>query len=387
LLQYLLELDLPVFVMHVQKRAAGLIKTDRRDALNLANHLYNQLERGIQVADKMQLIRRALPPSEAAAQLHGLMQHRYELIRESTQRKNKLTAICDELFPEFTTVFKNPNLLRALAVRQAYPTPKALAEASDDTFALSPDGSQRSIPVATLQRLRTLATTSIGARDPFRVTALVFEQGQLIKELHLLQDHLERLEERIGEIIAQTREGQILLSIPPVGPMHAAVLLATIGSIGNFASAAALKSYLGWAPALTQSGSSLDRSSLTRGGNHPAKQTLYLVAWAAIRMDTEWASIYQRLVPRKCTYDERLREYRGRKRVIGRICGQLISLIYTLLRRDYETLAHLAPGVAPPPPMLYDRETHHRDCQGHYAPRPHREPGNHLVLQPGIVSN
>lgn len=98
--QYLLELDVSVYLVHVQKRQQGLLKTDKRDALGLANHLYNQLEKGIQVAEKSQLVRPAIPPTEAASLLQGLIRHRYELIQESTQRKNKLTAICDEL-PRF----------------------------------------------------------------------------------------------------------------------------------------------------------------------------------------------------------------------------------------------------------------------------------------------
>jgi hypothetical protein len=44
LLQYLQELDIPVYVMHVQKRQEGLLKTDKRDALGLGNLLFNQLE-------------------------------------------------------------------------------------------------------------------------------------------------------------------------------------------------------------------------------------------------------------------------------------------------------------------------------------------------------
>jgi transposase len=104
LLQYLLELDIPVYVMHVQRRETRMLKTDKRDALCLANHLYNQLALGVQVENKLQVIRRAVPPSEAAAQLKGLMRHRYELVNEATQRKNKLTAICDELFPELIKV-------------------------------------------------------------------------------------------------------------------------------------------------------------------------------------------------------------------------------------------------------------------------------------------
>jgi hypothetical protein len=59
----------------------------------------------------LQLVRRIVPPTEAAAQLKELIRHRYELIHESTQRKNKLTAICDEIFPELTRVVKDPNSL------------------------------------------------------------------------------------------------------------------------------------------------------------------------------------------------------------------------------------------------------------------------------------
>lgn len=51
LLQYLQELAIPVYIIHVQKRQEGLLKTAKRDALGLANLLYNQLEKGIQVGD------------------------------------------------------------------------------------------------------------------------------------------------------------------------------------------------------------------------------------------------------------------------------------------------------------------------------------------------
>lgn len=56
LVLYLQEVDLPVYVMPVQKRPAGMLKTDKRDAPGLANHLYNQLELGIQLADKTHLV-------------------------------------------------------------------------------------------------------------------------------------------------------------------------------------------------------------------------------------------------------------------------------------------------------------------------------------------
>jgi hypothetical protein len=119
LVQYLHELEIPVYLMHVQKRQAGLLKSDKRDALGLANHLYNVLEKGVQSGDPLQAVRRLVPPSAVAAQLAGMIHHRDELVRERTQRKNQLTAIYDELFPEFTQICKDPNAPSALALRAA----------------------------------------------------------------------------------------------------------------------------------------------------------------------------------------------------------------------------------------------------------------------------
>ena len=73
LLQYLQELDITVYVLHVQKRQKGLLKTDKRDALGLANMLYNQLDKGVQMGDPLQVVRRLAPPTPAAAQLRGMV--------------------------------------------------------------------------------------------------------------------------------------------------------------------------------------------------------------------------------------------------------------------------------------------------------------------------
>jgi transposase len=366
--QYLQELDIPVYLIHVQSRLGGMLKTDKRDALVLANQLYSQLELGVQVANKLQLVRRVVPPTEAAAQLKGLIRHRYELIRESTQRKNKLTAICDEIFPELTRVVKDPNSFFALALRERFPTPQALASASFTTLQ-ELRGGARSLSNAKLLELPTLAAQSIGIKAVARLRGLVLEQGQLIKELRLLREHVEQLESEIVRIVEQAREGQILLSFPGFGPVTAATIIAAIGSIHNFPSASALKSYFGWAPVITQSGSTLDHARLTRGGTRTMKQILFLAVFQAIRLqDNEWAKLYERLVKARCPYDEKTQSRVGKKRVIGRVAGQMTEAIYALLKRDAELLAKVLPGQDPPPPLLYDPEVHQRHRQGYYRP-------------------
>jgi transposase len=366
--QYLQELDIPVYMMHVQSRPGGMLKTDKRDALTLANQLYSQLELGVQVANTLQLVRRVVPPTQAAAQLKGLIRHRYELIRESTQRKNKLTAICDEVFPELTRVVKDPNSLFALALRERFPIPQALAPVSFTTLQ-EIRGGARSLSDAKLLELQGLAAQSIGVKDVARLGGLVLEQGQLIKELRLLREHVEQLDSEIVNIVEHAREGQILLSFPGFGAITAATIIAAIGSIHNFPSASALKSYFGWAPVVVQSGSTLDHSRLTRGGTRTMKQILFLAVFQAMRLqDNEWAKLYERLVKTRCPYDEKTQSHVGKKRVIGRVAGQMTEAIYALLKRDAELLAKVLPGQDPPAPLLYDPEVHQRHRQGYYRP-------------------
>ena len=384
--QYLHELDICVYLMHVQTRPAGMLKTDKRDALMLANQLYNQLELGVQVPDKLQLVRRMSPPTAAAAQLKGLIRHRYELIRETTRRKNKLTAICDELFPEFVQVIKNPNCPVALALREHFPTPHALATASFIAVCQI-RGDARSFSDAKLVELQRLAEQSIGVKDLGRQRGLILEQGQLIAELRLLREHVEQLETEIVSIVEHSREGQILQSMPGIGPVMAATMIAAIGSIHNFASASALKSYFGWAPVVTQSGTTLDSTRLTRGGTRTMKQVMYLAVWQALRFpDNEWAKLYERLVKTRCSFDERTQSYIGKTRVIGRVAGQMTEAIYALLKRDAELLSKVLPGQEPPPPLLYDPEVHQRHRQGQYRPLKSTPLPNIIVIPPDRVS-
>ncbi len=367
LLQYLQELDIPVYAMHVQKRQPGLFKTDKRDALSLANHLYNQLDRGIQVGDPLQIVRRLAPPTPAAAQLRGMVHHRQELITESTQRKNKLTAICDELFPELTQIFRDPNGFTALVFRERFPTPTTLTTASLSALQ-DARGKTRQLSDEKLLELQRLASESIGTKDAARQRGLVFEQHQLIEELRLITAHLEALEAEMMQIVEHAREGQILTSIPGIGPLQAAIFIALVGNIANFERPAQLKSYCGWVPAIAQSGTTLDRARLSPRGARLLKPAFYLAGWRAIRMDCEWARLYERLVPIKCRYGEKRRTFVGRGRVIGRVAGQMLSVAYTLLKKDQEMLDKLPVGASLPEPTLYDPEIHHQHRAGQYQP-------------------
>ena len=167
-----------------------------------------------------------------------------------------------------------------------------------------------------------------------------------------------------------------------IGPIQAATIIAAIGSIYNFPSAAALKSYFGWAPTTEQSGTTLDHSGLTRGGTRPMRQIMFLIVGNLIQQETEWAKLYERLVQTKCPYDERTGTRKGKKRVMGRVAGQIIETMYALLKKDAEVMSNAPAGKDPPAPTLYDQALHRRHREGQYQPSKTSRPATVLTLLP-----
>src|SRR5579884_2586191 len=186
--QFLHEQHVHVYRVHVQERPKGMAKSDKRDAQSLAVRLYNQLELDIPVVESAQCIYRLAPPEPTAVLLRGLIQHRIELVREVTQRKNKLTALAEELFPELTEVYHDPNGPSALALRKAYPLPADVAQA--DVSALLATRTRYRPGRESLVRLQSLARETIGTKNEHRIRSAKIEQAQLIAELELLQAHV-----------------------------------------------------------------------------------------------------------------------------------------------------------------------------------------------------
>jgi transposase len=355
--EYLQKQGITCYTMHVYKRGLKN-KTDKRDALNLANTAYSQLELGLQPGDSMKQIRHEEPPSEAARKLHVLVQRKAELTVDTTVRRNRLTSICDEVFPELTEIFKDPNNTGGLNLRLKFPTPALVALASIDDLLATRAHTRPSR--ADYIKLQELAKQSIGITDAARLYGLTLEQSQLIGELREMQKHSDVLEAEIEKIVLESREGKILMSTGFFAAGGAAAVVATIGTVARFENPGKLRAFAGWSPNQTQTGTSKDAMALSKGGNKILKQAIFFAAFQAIREDTELKAKYDKLVVRKCNLDLRTGKYVGKMKCVGRIAGDIITLIYVLLKKDYDLLQSLSPGQEPPEPTLYDRDLHRK---------------------------
>ena len=77
--------------------------------------------------------------------------------------------------------------------------------------------------------------------------------------------------------------GELLSSMPGVGPRTGSRILAEIGDGSRFAHGDNLVSYAGLAPVTRQSGKSVNGESKSRRGNHRLKNAMFLAAFASLR--------------------------------------------------------------------------------------------------------
>ena len=120
---------------------------------------------------------------------------------------------------------------------------------------------------------------------------------------------------------------------------------------------------MGWAPQSFQTGSTVDQANQTRTGSRLIKQEMYLLAMNAIKREP-WKEFYVRLVEKNCSYDQRLKRYRGRKRVLGRVAGTIVTMIFAFLKEDAVLVDSTPQGQEPPAPKLYDAAVHQSHRHG-----------------------
>ena len=119
------------------------------------------------------------------------------------------------------------------------------------------------------------------------------------EDLTTLRARLRELEDELRGLVDRHAVGQHLTTIPGVGPITAACVLAEVGDFARFPDAAALASYAGLGPGLRQSGKRAPlRAGLYPVGNARLRRGLYMAALSAVRHNPWLRAFYHRLVSR-----------------------------------------------------------------------------------------
>jgi transposase len=111
--------------------------------------------------------------------------------------------------------------------------------------------------------------------------------GRVIAELAAELDRVfarrAALAGEIEEVFLAHPLGELLSSLPGIGPRTGSRILAEIGDGSRFADGDKLASYAGLAPVTRQSGKSLNGETKSRRGNHRLKNAMFLAAFASLR--------------------------------------------------------------------------------------------------------
>lgn len=156
--------------------------------------------------------------------------------------------------------------------------------------------------------------------------ATAFVRREIQHLLKALQRHIERLEAEIGRRIAAdpalARRYRILISIPGIGPVVAAILTACLSELGH-GSNKAIAALTGVAPYADDSGQRTGVRHI-KGGRPHVRSALYMAALSAISCNPDMAAFYNRLV----------NGGKAKKLALTAVIRKLATLANTLVSED-----------------------------------------------------
>ncbi len=153
----------------------------------------------------------------------------------------------------------------------------------------------------------------------------LFSAGLLLEELESLESQMERIHEKLKEIIlAHPREAIAWLSIPGIGDITAVTLIAFLGNGDRFSSANQLRNYIGLIPKKDQSGTVDKQLGVSRHGCMPIRRHIMQGAWGVkkFRHDCSLTRYWQRLESRRKL---------GQKASVA-IANKMLSIGFALLK-------------------------------------------------------
>ena len=104
------------------------------------------------------------------------------------------------------------------------------------------------------------------------------------------------LDTKLASLLHQADPAAIMTSVPGVGLINGAQILARLGDPARFQSLAGARSFTGLVPSLTASGTSGHHGPPTKSGDAPLREALFMAANAARRIDPTLAARYHRLM-------------------------------------------------------------------------------------------
>ena len=271
----------------VMRRAADLYpgeaKTDRRDAYVIADTGRTR-RRQVHWLDA--------GSDELLASLRVLNGFDIDLAADATRLASRLRDALTSISPALERAVGDrlhQAGVRGLLVK--YPTLTALRTASQSRI----EQTVRARSPRIAAKVRIAIAAALAAQDV--TVPAETATGRVISELAAELDRVcarrDALAAEIEEAFLAHPSGELLATMPGIGPRTGARILAEIGDGSAFLNGSKLAAYAGLAPVTRQSGKTLNGESQSRRGNHRLKNAMFLAAFASLR-DPASKAFYER---------------------------------------------------------------------------------------------
>jgi transposase len=262
----------PILANAHQVKAIPGRKTDQRDSEWLA-YLH-----------RSSLIRPSYVPTKPIRELRELARTRVKYVESRTQYKNRCQKILAKNNMRLSSVLSDIFGKASKEILDGLMKGKTVEEILKNT--------ENKHLKKRKQEIIDAAKGSLSETDMF----LLKEMEQTIDVLTVQIHNIER---RMAELVDEAAL-EIICSVPGVGRLSGATILAELGDVSRFGNGGQVASWCGFAPSVSQSAGTTKIGGITKRGSRWLRRVMVEVAHVAVRMDCRFKDMFWRITSKKC---------------------------------------------------------------------------------------
>ncbi|RGT07126.1 IS110 family transposase [Agathobacter rectalis] len=258
--------------------------------------------------------------------MRQLCRYRDSVISSRTEIKLRIGTIMEQIFPEYEKQFSSLWVSTSMGILEKYLTPENIENAPiDELFEIIKDKSHNRLTRAKAISIKEAAADTFGikiAQDAFS-----FQLKQLIDRMNFLDKLIEALDCQILEYYEKF--DCYLHTIPGIGIIGAATILAEIGDISRFKNSSSLIAFAGIDPTVRQSGEfNSTHNHMSKRGSPYLRHAIFLAATTCSFHNS----------PLNAYYKKKRDQGKHHLTATGAVARKLTTVIYAVLRdsKPYE---------------------------------------------------
>ena len=258
--------------------------------------------------------------------MRQLCRYRDSVISSRTEIKLRIGTIMEQIFPEYEKQFSSLWVSTSMGILEKYLTPENIENAPiDELFEIIKDKSHNKLTMKKAISIREAAADTFGikiAQDAFS-----FQLKQLIDRMNFHDKQIEALDIEIMKYYEQF--DCYLHTIPGIGIIGAATILAEIGDISRFKNSSALVAFAGIDPTVRQSGEfNSTHNHMSKRGSPYLRHAIFLAATTCSFHNS----------PLNAYYKKKRDQGKHHLTATGAVARKLTTVIYAVLRdsKPYE---------------------------------------------------